>query len=192
MPNGISCAFFAGKNIIYGKKENNIFKEGIGGAQTARTIDSAAQAGLIKVPCASGISKAAKIAKKIVYPLIIMSGIYNTIKAEDKVKTGFNQAGGITTMCLFEMAAEKGLNSIERKLINSNIIKNNKLLGIGLYAIKGLAFVTASLCGYSIGSKTADKAVDKIRMKHSSNTDNKKEETADLQETNIFENMELT
>ena len=65
MPNGISCAFFAGKNLIYGQKENNIFKEGIAIAQTVRTVDSMAQAG-IKIPNASGIGKMAKLGKKTV------------------------------------------------------------------------------------------------------------------------------
>ena len=49
MPNGISCAYFAARNHIYGQKEKNMFKEGIAGAQTARAIDTVAKTGFIKV-----------------------------------------------------------------------------------------------------------------------------------------------
>ena len=169
MPNGISCAYFAARNHIYGQKEHNIFKEGIAGAQTARTIDTVAKTGIIKGPLASPISnifsKAAAIARKIVYPLIIASGVYNTAIAEDKVKTGASQATGIATMYAFEKFAEKGLKNINNKLSQTNIVKNNKVARTALYIAKGLSFVAASLTGYNIGSKSAEKIIDKVRSK---------------------------
>ncbi len=168
MPNGVSCAFFAGKNLIYGQKEGNVFKEGIAAAQTARTVDSAAKAGVIKAPLEI-TGKAAKLACKIVYPLIIMSGIYNTVKADDKVKTGAAQAGGIASMYAFEQTAERGLNSICKKISESGCVKNNKAARAALYVAKGAAFVAASLAGYNFGSKAACGVVDAVRNKKSDN-----------------------
>lgn len=169
MPNGISCAYFAARNHIYGKKEQNVFKEGIAGAQTARTIDTVAKTGVIKGPLATPVSgffdKAAKIAKKVVYPLIIGSGIYNTVIAEDKVKTGASQATGIATMYAFEQVAEKSLKSINNKLLSKDIFKNHKVARVALYVAKGLAFVGASLSGYNVGSKAAEQIVDETRAK---------------------------
>ena len=184
MPNGISCAYFAARNYIYGQKEHNMFKEGIAGAQTARTIDTVAKTGVIKGALASPInnlfSKAAAIAKKIVYPLIIASGIYNTVISDDKVKTGASQATGIATMYSFEKIAEKGLKNINNKLANTNIVKKNKAARIGLYIAKGLSFVVASLTGYNIGSKSAEKIIDKVRAK--------KNDEQNLDDENIFNN----
>lgn len=181
MPNGISCAYFAARNHIYGQKEKNMFKEGIAGAQTARTIDTVAKTGVIKGSFASPIisifDKAAAVARKIVYPLIIASGIYNTAIAEDKVKTGASQASGIATMYAFEQVAEKGLKKINNKLSNTNIVQNNKAARIALYIAKGLTFVAASLSGYNLGSKSAEKIVDKAR--------DKKEEI-NINQENIF------
>lgn len=188
MPNGISCAFFAGRNLIYGTKEKNVFKEGIAGAQTTRTIDSAVQAGVVNVPGAGGISKAAAIARKIVYPLVVLSGIYNTVKADDKIKTGANQASGITTMILSEQIAEKGLKSLEQKVKNTNFVKQHKAAGIGFYIAKGVCYVAASMTGFNIGSKTSDKIVDKIR-------DTKADKdlvniNLDAEEQNVFESID--
>ncbi len=167
MPNGVSCAYFAARNLVYGKKEENVFKEGIAGAQTARTIDTFTQTGILRgtpIAPAKGIfSKAAAVARKIVYPLIIASGIYNTAKADDKVKTGTSQASGIATMYAFEQIAEKGLNSINKKLMNTNFAQNHKLARMGIYIAKGAAYAAASLSGYSVGSKGAEHIVDKIR-----------------------------
>ena len=105
MPNGISCAFFAARNHIYGHNEHNVFKEGIAGCQTIRTADAVADAVAhtgtvaksVAKPVSGFLGKAAKYARKIVYPLIIASGIYNTVKSDDKVKTGAMQVGGIGT-----------------------------------------------------------------------------------------------
>lgn len=204
MPNGISCAYFAARNFVYGKKEENVFKEGIAGAQTARTIDTVTRTGVLRgtpIAPAKGIfSKAAAIARKIVYPLIIASGIYNTAKSDDKVKTGISQASGIATMYTFEQLAEKGLNTLNKKLMNTNFAQNHKLARIGIYVAKGAAFAAASLSGYSAGSKGAEHIVDKIRK-----TDSKISSTPfdtmpfpidkDLSEENIdgmlFEDMKL-
>ena len=116
MPNGISCAYFAARNHIYGKKEDNPFKKGIAGIQTARTVDAVAKTGAIAGPFGAPITNfvngIAKVGKKIVYPLIIGSGIYNTVKSDDKVKTGASNAFGISTMYGFEVVAEKCLNKI--------------------------------------------------------------------------------
>ena len=181
MPNGISCAYFGARNHIYGQKEKNMFKEGIAGAQTARTIDTVAKTGVIKGPLASPVisifDKAAAVARKIVYPLIIASGVYNTAIAEDKVKTGASQASGIATMYAFEQIAEKGLKKINNKLANTKIVQNNKAARIALYIAKGLTFVAASLSGYNLGSKSAEKIVDKAR--------DKKEEI-NINQENIF------
>lgn len=204
MPNGVSCAFFAARNLVYGKKEENVFKEGIAGAQTARTIDTVTQTGILRgtpVAPAKGIfSKAAAIARKIVYPLIIASGIYNTAKADDKVKTGASQASGIATMYAFEQMAEKGLKTINTKLSNTSFVKNHKLAKIGLYVAKGIAYITASMSGYNLGSKSAEHIVDNLR-KASKNTDTSPFLTtpfpldSDLSEDNVesilFEDMQL-
>lgn len=177
MPNGISCAVFAARNHIYGKKEQNIFKEGIAHAQTARTIDSVTKTGVLKGPVATPVTnffgKAAAIARKIVYPLIIGSGIYNTIKSDDKVKTGASQAAGIATMYAFEQVAERGIKSVSKKLETTNTVKTNKYARAGLYVLKGLTFVGASLTGYNVGSKAGEKMVDDARAKSNNKVENK-------------------
>ncbi len=166
MPNGVSCAYFAARNYVYGKKEQNVFKEGIAGAQTARTINAVTKTGIIKnsFGLPAFFEKAASIAQKIVYPLIIASGVYNTVKSDDKIKTGSEQAAGIATMYAFEKAAEKGLNKIDKCISNSNVFNKNKFTKIGWYILKGAAFAGASLLGYSTGSKGAGAAVEKIRQ----------------------------
>lgn len=169
MPNGVSCAFFAGRNFIYGKTENNVFKEGIGCAQTVRTADSvvhsASVGAKVASPVKSALSKGAAIARKIVYPLIIGSGVYNTLVADDKVKTGAAQAGGIGTMYAFEQISEGALKSLDKKISSTAVCKNNKLARIGWYIAKGMCFVAASLTGYNIGSNGAEKIVDTSRAK---------------------------
>lgn len=165
MPNGISCAYFAGRNLIYGKKEENIFKQGIGAIQTTRTVNSAAQSGLLKIKNAPILSQITKVIKKLLYPLIIGSGIYNTVKSDDKVRTGASQGLGIGTMYTFEQIYERLTFNIEKNLLKNPAIRNNKLLRSGVYILKGLGFVGASLGGYEIGSKTAEKTVDTFRAR---------------------------
>ena len=169
MPNGVSCAFFAGRNLVYGKTENNIFKEGIGCAQTVRTADtvvhSASVGAKVASPVKSALSKGAAIARKIVYPLIIGSGVYNTLVSEDKVRTGAAQASGIGTMYAFEQLSESALKSLDNKIKNTSVCKNNKFAKIGWYIAKGMCFVAASLTGYNIGSNGAEKMIDSSRAK---------------------------
>ena len=186
MPNGISCAFFAGRNLVYGKTENNVFKEGIGCAQTVRTADTIAQTATVgakvAAPVKSALSKAASIARKIVYPLIIGSGVYNTLVSNDKVKTGASQAGGIGTMYAFEQIAENSLKTLDKKVLNTSLCQTNKFAKIAWYVAKGMAFVGASLIGYDIGSSSAEKLVDKSRAK-------KAQKLAD--QNNVFKEMQL-
>ena len=167
MPNGISCAYFAARNHIYGKKEDNPFKKGIAGVQTARTVDAVAKTGAIAgpfgAPVTNFVNGIATVGRKIVYPLIIGSGIYNTVKSEDKVRIGASQACGISTMYCFEVVAEKGLNAITKTLSKSEKFTNNKFAKAFWYIAKGLAFVAASLGGYNVGSKAAESFVDNYR-----------------------------
>lgn len=195
MPNGISCLFFAGKNLIYGKKENNLFKEGIGVIQTVRGADFIASAGSAqkatstvssistasvasavsggkvpaipikssKNPIFALLGESAKVLKKILYPLFIVSGAYNTIKSDDKVKTGTCQASGIGLMYAFEQFAEKSLVKFDKLLNNKNISVKSKPAKLALYAIKGMVYAGASMFGYTTGNKIAEKSVDSIR-----------------------------
>ena len=184
MPNGVSCAYFAAKNLEVGIKEKNVFRGGIAGIQTARTADAAAQtfcktgAAITKSTVFSGVKnvlgKVAVIAKKLLYPLIICSGIYSTVKSDDKVKTGISQATGIGLMYGMEQLAEKTfIKQIESKVSATN----NKKLKIGWYILRGLAYATCSLAGYDIGNKVAGKTVDKIREHKNKNNQNKSSES---------------
>ena len=146
--------------------------------QTARTVDAVAKTGAIAGPFGAPITNfvngVASIGKKIVYPLIIGSGIYNTVKSDDKVKVGASNACGITTMYCFEQIAEKGLNSINKALSKSEKFTNNKVAKVAWYIVKGLTFVAASLGGYNIGSKAAETIVDeKRKTKEISKTEDK-------------------
>ena len=131
MPNGVSCAYFAARNHIYGKSEKNVFKEGIAGIQSVRTVDavtsSATASKFVSEPIKGFFSNLAAIGRKIVYPLIIASGVYNTVKAEDKVKTGVMQGAGISTMYAFETLCEKGLKQLNKKVMSTNFVKNKQL-----------------------------------------------------------------
>ena len=183
MPNGISCAYFAARNHIYGKKEDNPFKKGIAGVQASRTVDAVTKTGLIKGPVGAPITNffngVASIGRKIVYPLIIGSGIYNTIKSDDKLKTGSSQALGISTMYAFEQVTEKLLNRISSSLNNNSKFTNNKYLKGLWYFTKGMTFVAASLGGYNVGSKAGETFVDEYRKSKSfPSKDNEKIPTA--------------
>ncbi len=171
MPNGISCAYFAARNHIYGKSEGNMFKEGIAGIQTVRSVDavtaSSTMAKHVSSPVKGFFSKSASFLKKLVYPLIIASGVYNTVKSDDKVRTGASQATGIGTMYAFEQVSEKALKSVHKKLMTKPKFAGNKLAKMGWYVLQGSAFVLASLTGYTVGSKSAEKAVDIVREKKS-------------------------
>lgn len=192
MPNGISCAYFALKNLKIGRSNKDVFREGIAGCQAVRTVDKfvnpqTAKAASDAVNSSSKIAKAASeaanssktakgliknsaaFAEKIVYPLIIASGVYNTVRAEDKVKTGAMQASAIATMFTFETVAKKCLEKISNRLLNIPFVKSHKAAKIGIYVAKGLAFVAASLAGYDIGSNGAENIVNKKRAKKNNN-----------------------
>ena len=198
MPNGVSCAYFATRNHIYGKRENNIFREGIAGAQTVRTADAVAQSSVVashvSTPVKGFLSKAASFAKKLVYPLIIGSGIYNTVRSDDKVKTGASQVGAIGTMFAFEQIVEKLLKNVDKKIADNPAVKNSRPLRWTWYVLKGLTYATSSMLGYNIGSAGAEKMIEKARAKRANKTqkfpvedDLKKE---DIKST-LFEDMKL-
>lgn len=183
MPNGISCAFFAAKNFKIAKENHDIFRAGITGAQTIRTVDHASKASTIinnTSKFSKTLSNIASWCKKLVYPLIIASGIHKTIKSNDKVKTGFSQAAGIGTMYCFEEITENLL----KKIPINNIKINNKFLKPVPYILKGLIYAGASILGYNIGSKISEKAVDKVRE---SKQKTKPKDEFDYIQKNIFE-----
>lgn len=176
MPNGVSCAYFAARNHVYGKAENNVFKKGIAGIQTVRSVDavtgSATMANHVSQPVKGFFSKSASFLKKFVYPLIIGSGIYNTVKADDKVKTGASQAAGIATMFAFEEITERALKGIQNKLMSNPKVSGNKWARAAWYVAKGATFIAASLGGYSIGSAGGEAIVDKHRNNKSAKNSN--------------------
>lgn len=192
MPNGVSCLFFAGRNLVYGTKENNVFKKGIGVIQSVRTADFLASANLqngaaaagvssadaainisagatgaagtaIKNPILGAVKNAASVLKKVLYPLFIASGIYNTVKSEDKIKTGTGQAAGIGLMYTFEKIAEKTLNTIDKSLSKNQSGQKSLPLKIAWYILRGGIYAASSLLGYNTGNKIAENSVDVIR-----------------------------
>lgn len=209
MPNGVSCLFFAGKNLIYGQKEKNTFKEGIGVIQTVRGADflatanasqshvSAATAAasssttIAKNPVTVVLGKSAQFLKRILYPLFIASGVYNTVKSDDKVKTGACQASGIGMMFAGEQLAEKGLIKLEKMIKSKPIATKSLPIKIAWYITRGLAFAGASMLGYSAGNKIAEKSVDSIRSIKNNNdkTNNEQNELSGLTK-DVFEEIE--
>ncbi len=171
MPNGISCAYFAALNHENGLKHDNIFREGVAVAQTARTIDAITASQTVACsPMLNGVlspikpvfSKLAALSRKIIYPLFIMSTALTTLKSKDKVKTGISQSTGLICMSLMENMEVKGIKKLE-KLISKKVNLSNKYLRYGWYILKGLCFITASMGGYTMGNKVAGKAVDIAR-----------------------------
>ncbi len=229
MPNGISCAYFAARNFIYGTKENNLFKEGIAAAQTIRTADAACNASRIVEdaanaanavnasaaaaanvsPIAKFLSKGAAIARKILYPLIIASGVYNTVKSDDKVRTGVSQAAGIATMCAFENTLAYVQKKAIPKLVEKygskvpkniakiaskglNFLNTNKYGKIAKYILQGILFATVSMGGYNTGSKIAEKIVDKHRSsKNKKDVALLEKKLSELGQSKVFEDMKL-
>jgi len=120
---------------------------------------------LVSKPVSTALSKGAAVARKLCYPLIICSGVYNTVKSEDKVKTGFSQAAGIGAMYSCEKVAEKLLRNVDNFLLKRGTISGSPKKKFAWYVAKGLAFVTASLLGYTAGSKVTGSVVDKVRQK---------------------------
>ena len=226
MPNGISCAYFAARNYIYGTKENNLFKEGIAAAQTIRTADAACNASRIVEdaanavnasaaatanvsPFAKFLSKGAAIAKKILYPLIIASGIYNTVKSDDKLRTGVSQAAGIGTMCAFEntlaYVQKKAIPNLVKKYGSKvpknvaniaskglNYLNNSKYGSKIKYILQGVLFATVSMGGYNIGSKVAEKIIDKHRSsKNKKDVALLEKKLSEHGQSKVFDDMKL-
>ncbi len=172
MANGVSCAFFAARNIVNGTKEKNVFKEGIGVAQTIRTADAAASVAVKSAPLKKVISGSAKFCRAILYPLIWVSALFNTIKSKDKVKTGVSQSAAIGTMYTFEKLVDKHvIQNIEKN--HASEFKANKKTAILWYIARGLIFAATSMTGYTLGSKIGGASVDAIRGK----SDNKNKDT---------------
>ena len=171
MPNGVSCAYFAALNHENGLKHDNIFREGVAVAQTARTIDAITASQTVACsPLLNGVfnpikpifSKLAAISRKIIYPLFIMSTALTTLKSKDKVKTGISQSTGLICMSLMENLEVKGIKKLET-IISKKVNLSNKYLRYGWYILKGLSFITASMTGYTLGNKAAGKTVDVVR-----------------------------
>ena len=185
MPNGVSCAYFAALNHENGLKHDNIFREGVAVAQTARTIDAITASQTVACsPMLNGVlnpikpifGKLAAISRKIIYPLFIMSTALTTLKSNDKVKTGISQTSGLVCMSLFEKLETKLFPKLEKLVSKKVNLSSNKILRYGWYILKGLCFITASMSGYTIGNKVTGKIVDKTRniIKKSNNNSNEK------------------
>lgn len=193
MPNGISCSFFAYKNYLIGKRDHNIFRTGIAGAQTIRSVNCAAKAAPVidnSSKFAKACSKVASIAKKILYPLIILSGVYTTAKSDDKVKTGITQGSSILTMFTSEQISERLLKKLDTKVKSSAAIKENKYLRYGYYILKGAAYAASSLFGYDLGNKISSNIVDKVRAKSAQNGEIKFGEVDDTKAEDVFDEIE--
>ncbi len=172
MANGVSCAFFAARNIVNGTKEKNVFKEGIGVAQTIRTADAAASAAVKSASLKKVLSSSAKFCRAILYPLIWVSALFNTIRSKDKVKTGVSQSAAIGTMYTFEKLVDKHvIQNFEKN--HAPELKANKKTAILWYIARGLIFAATSMTGYTLGSTIGGASVDVIRGK----SDNKNEDT---------------
>ena len=165
MANGVSCAYFAAKNFNTGVKNKDIFRDGIGCIQTVRTADVLVKHSNAPISVAKQTSKLAQIGKKIIYPLIVLSGIFNTLRSKDKVKTACEQTAAISVMYAFETIADKILKNMEKTLLEIPVIKNNKFAKAGVYLAKGIGFICASMSGYTIGKESASLTVDTIRAK---------------------------
>ena len=185
---------FCGKKYCKRHERKNIFKEGIGVAQTIRSADAAcmaaanaangankavAEAAISTVqsaatvtklsPIANLLNKGAIIAKKLLYPLICLSAAYNTYKSKDKIKTGVSQSAAIATMLTFEKLTEKHIITNFENSINS-VLKSNKKTAKLWAVIRGIIFATASIAGYTLGSKIGEKSVNIVRNKFDDNS----------------------
>ena len=224
MPNGISCAYFALKNYKVAKEDENVFRGGIAGIQTVRTLDAVTSA-VSALPAATVMSiggKAARasapvgasfgstlppvchkagkflsglaqVGRKLVYPLIALSGVFNTLRSEDKVKTGTSQAAGIGLMYAAETVAEKLLIPMTSKV---DSFASNKPWLKALWAVaRGAIYVTASLGGYELGNRIASSSVDKFRNKKLEKTKHKMDvinnNPVQTNNGNVFSTMKL-
>lgn len=170
MPNGVSCACFAIRNHKVAETTNNVFREGIANIQSVRTVNEVAKASTaiqnsaIK-PALPFLDSLACTLRKLIYPLIIGSAVYNTVKSDDKVKTGLSQAAGIGAMYGCEKIAEKYLKQVDKKVNNLKGSKYTKLIKVGWYVAKGLIYLASSLGGFKGGSELVSTIIDKIRGK---------------------------
>lgn len=169
MSNGVSCAISAYRNAKSAKKHKNIFKAGVAIGQTCRTIDAAMQLSFIsntigeKATTISG--GIANTCDKILYPLRISSCIAQTIKSEDKVKTGFSSIIGILTMYLSEKIIGTQLKKFYQKI---NKLPNTKL-NISLKTIRcimqGTIYSASGILGHDIGCKITEKIITNHRQR---------------------------
>ena len=124
------------------------------------------------------IKTGAKFAADHINPLICAAGAYKVITADDKEKEFVNQTASLGAMFCAEKAyktivdyknIKKAAEAIGQsknleKVLNSSFIKNltekvgDKKLKFALNAIYGIGFVVASIKGYNLGEKLAQKA----------------------------------
>lgn len=199
MPNGVSCAYFAFLNHENGLKQDNVFREGVAVAQTTRTIDAIAASNTIAstpvlnsvlTPVRPVFSKLAAISRKIIYPLFILSSVFNTFKSNDKLKTGASQASGLVLMSTFETLEVKLLKLLEKKLPALSKISGNKYGKYLMYLLKGIMFITASMTGYTLGNKLGAKTVDKLRaVKQKNSNENIEKSNSELNTKEIAKEL---
>ncbi len=198
MPNGISCAVFAFRNAKAGKENKDIFRTGVAGIQTCRTVD-AALTSTAQLPFAStsigtkittAFGKVANFGKKLLYPLIFASSAWNTIKSKDKTKTGLSCLGGISTMYTFEKCVESPLKKVNAKISQLNNTKPNIALKILWYITQGAIYSATSIIGYDIGYKGAGEIIDMTREKAKTKNQTKAEKEKEKEKTSSEEKEE--
>lgn len=169
MSNGVSCAISAYRNAKSAKKQKNIFKTGVAIGQTCRTIDAAMQLSFIantvgtKATTVSG--GIANTCDKILYPLRISSCIAQTIKSEDKVKTGFSSILGILTMYLSEKTVGTQLKKVYQKINKLPNTKSNIMLKTIWCVMQGTIYASSGTFGHDIGCKITEKIINDHRQR---------------------------
>lgn len=155
------------------------------GQSTKATLDAFEKSSTLSVG-----SKAVDAAGKLVNPLIIASSCAKVINSDDKEATLYQEAGGIGTMFAFEHAMKKdGVKSLVKEK-SEGIIKtslkglakkikpiaemseesSNKIVKLGGFILSGIAFVAASMTGYSVGAEAGADTINKKRAKEQTNT----------------------
>lgn len=123
--------------------------------------------------------KAAKWATKNVNPLICASSVIKTATSDDKVGTGFSEAGGLAGMFAGEGMMKLHLDKVfnEKNVTKiANTVKDTKgLKGIAKFLLKsgnsskvaaiakGITFVCGSITSYNMGQKLAEGYCDKFK-----------------------------
>ncbi len=167
-------------------KHGDIGRAPVVGAQTVSTvnkirqIDGAVGKSTQSAVSALGLSeKALNFAGNLVNPLIVASSALKISQAEDKEAASFHEAGGLGVMFASEHLMKKagvkdilkkygddiGEASVKRiskvlKLTNESSNKSIKIIS-GL--LTGIAFVGASITGYSLGAKAGDEVIEAKR-----------------------------